>query len=628
MKQLQFTAFFIFLFLANSAFCQILERNIIWLPNKVEKINENNFELLYFSNAVYENLSTGLPYYHEQFKMITSNNNAQIEIITTNYEPVPTSQLKNILNNSSIPNEINFNSFVSFSKKKPLVELSFIPLRKNKNNGTIERLISFSFRIIENNIQNKNNKSRTYASNSVLNTGKWQKIKISQTGIFKLTYTQILEMGFQNPSKIKVYGNGGKALSVQNNIFRNDDLVENPIKFENGTDGIFNSGDYILFYAHGPVYWTYDKTRDIYFHTLHPFSDESYYFITDEGGSSKQIQTLAIETNSPNVTVNTFDDYQFHESESVNFLKSGKLWVGENFNIILSHDFGFNFPQIVPNEQVKFAAAVYGRSSVNNTFTFNIDGANVGTSTIAPTQLTSVSSNYANSDLFIKNFTSSNSNFNVSITYNKPAQGGEGWLDYIDMNVRKNLNLQGGQVQFRDIKSVAPANYAEFQISNANTNSYVWDVTNPISPYIVPTTLNGNILSFIAKTDTLHEYIVFNGTMFYNPVIVGEVANQNLHGLPATDMVIVSHPDFISYANSLAEFHRNNDNLSVLVTTPSIIYNEFSSGSPDVTAIKDFMKMLYDRAGTDTSLMPKYLLFYGDGSYDNRHNFSTNTNFI
>lgn len=628
MKQLQFTAFFIFLFLANSAFCQIFERNIIWLPNKVEKINENNFELLYFSNAVYENLSTGLPYYHEQFKMITSNNNAQIEIITTNYEPVPTSQLKNILNNNSIPNEINFNSFVSFSKKKPIVELSFIPLRKNKNNETIERLISFSFRIIENNIQNKNNKSRTYASNSVLNSGKWQKIKISQTGIFKLTYTQILEMGFQNPSNIKVYGNGGKALSVQNNIFRNDDLVENPIKFENGTDGIFNSGDYILFYAHGPVYWTYDKTRYIYFHTLHPFSDESYYFITDEGGSSTQIQTLAVETNSPNVTVNTFDDYQFHESESVNFLKSGKLWVGENFNIILSHDFGFNFPQIVPNEQVKFAAAVYGRSSVNNTFTFNIDGANIGTSTIAPTQLTSVSSNYANSDLFIKNFTSSNSNFNVSITYNKPAQGGEGWLDYIDMNVRKNLNLQGGQVQFRDIKSVAPANYAEFQISNANTNSYVWDVTNPISPYIVPTTLNGNILSFIAKTDTLHEYIVFNGTMFYNPVIVGEVANQNLHGLPATDMVIVSHPDFISYANSLAEFHRNNDNLSVLVTTPSIIYNEFSSGSPDVTAIKDFMKMLYDRAGTDTSLMPKYLLFYGDGSYDNRHNFSTNTNFI
>lgn len=629
MKQLQFTAFFIiFLFFAKFTFGQILERNINWLPNKVEKINENNFELLYFSNAVYENLSNGLPYYHEQFKMLTSNNNSNIEIISTNFETVPTSQLKNLLNSESIPAEINFNSIVSYSKKKPTLELTFIPLRRNKNNGTIEKLVSFKFKITESFNPNKILKSRTYAANSVLNSGKWQKIKVTQNGIYKLTYAQIIALGFQNPANIKIYGNGGEALSVQNSVFRYDDLVENPIKFENGTDGIFNNGDFILFYGHGPVYWKYDKVRSIYFHNLHPYSDESYYFITDEGGSSKQIQTLPTETTTSNVTVNSFDDYLYHEIESVNFIKSGKLWVGESFNIALSHDFSFNFPQTITNEQVKLASMVYGRSSVGSSFTFNVNGTNLGNTNIPATSLTSVSSNYANPELFTKSFASSSTNFNVSITYNKPAQDGEGWLDYIDMNVRKSLTMQGGQLHFRDMASVDPVNYADFQISNANSNTIVWDVTNPISPYIVPTTLNGNILSFTAKSDSLHEYIAFDGTIFYTPTTVGEVANQNLHALPATDMVIVSHPDFISYANTLAEFHRTNDNLSVLVTTPEIIYNEFSSGSPDVTAIKDLMKMFYDRAGTDTSLMPKYLLFYGDGSYDNRHNFSTNTNYI
>jgi len=628
MKQLSIVFFFIFLFFNNLIFGQIYERNIIWLQNKFEKINESNFELLYFSNAVYENLSTGLPYYFEQFTILPSDNDGKIEVLSSDFETVPTPQLKNVLNLDSIPNEINFRTYVSYSKKKPFLQLSFIPLRRNKNTGAVERLISFSFKKTAFYNQLKKLKNRTYSSNSVLSSGKWQKIKINQTGIYKLTYAQITGMGFQNPENIKIYGNGGKVLPVQNNVFRYDDLVENPVWYEKGSDGVFNSGDYILFYAHGPVYWAYNNVQGIYTHSLHPYSDESYYFITDAGSLPKQMQILPAETTSPNVTVNSYDDYQYHETEAVNFLKSGKLWVGENFNIILSYNFVFTFPLIKTDEQVKLIAMVFARSIVNSSFTFNVNSSLVGSATCSLTSLSNVTSNYANGNLFIKSFTSGSPTLNVNITYNKPAQGGEGWLDFIDINVRKHLTMQGGQVQFRDALLVAPGNYADFQISNASSSTVVWDVTNPVSPSIVTTNLNGNLLSFTAKSDTLHEYVAYDGTMFYNPVIIGEVANQNLHAIPATDLVIVSHPDFLSYANTLADFHRTNDNLSVLTVTPQIIYNEFSSGSPDITAIKDFMKMLYDRTGTDTSLMPKFLLFYGDGSYDNRHNFSSNTNFI
>ncbi len=616
------------LFFIKFSYSQNSERKINWLPNKTESINDYNFELLHFSNDVYENISTGLPYYFEQFEMLPYNNDGKIEIISTNYEAVPVSQLKKILNTDSIPNEVNFHSFISYSKKKSFLQFSFIPLRRNKNTGTVEKLISFTFKKSEYNNRLKNIKSRVYASNSVLSTGKWQKIKINQTGIYKLTYKQITDMGFTNPENIKIYGNGGKPLSVFNSDFRYDDLVENPIWFEKGSDGIFNFGDYILFYAHGPVYWSYNSTKGIYTHALHPYSDESYYFITDDGLVSKTIQTLPVETNSPNITVNTFDDYNYHEIESGNFIKSGKLWVGENFNNVLSYDFNFSFPAINQAEQATFIAMVYGRAATASSFNFNVNGTSLGSANITAVQLGSVTSNNANSNWFIKPFTPNSSGLSFNVTYNKPADGGEGWLDYIDVNVRKQLTMQGGQIQFRDIKSVSPTNYSEFQISNATVNTIVWDVTNPVNSFIVPTSLNGNLLTFTAKSDTLHEYIAFDGTIFYSPTVVGEVANQNLHGLPATDMVIVSHPDFLTYANTLADFHRTNDNLSVLVVTPDIIYNEFSSGIPDITAIKDFMKMFYDRAGTDTSLMPKYLLFYGDGSYDNRHNFTSNTNFI
>lgn len=609
-------------------YSQTFERNIIWQPNRHEKINDEKVQLLYFSDAVYENISTGLPYYFERFELLSSSKDAEITITSAIFEPLTTEQLKNIDHLDSIPSSVIFHNNIVYSRKKPILQLSFIPLRRNPNSGLVEKLISFSFIKQEHNNTKLKSKSWSFAQNSVLASGKWEKIKISKTGIYKLTYSQISNLGFQNPENIKVYGNGGKILPVYNSVFRYDDLIENPIWFEKGTDGIFNQGDYILFYAHGPVYWSYDNTKNMFVHSLHPFSDESYYFITDGGASPHIIQTLPTETSAPLVTVNSFDDYAYHESESINFLKSGKLWVGENFNIILSYDFSFSFPNIKSNDSVKLLASVYGRSSVNNTFTFKLNNTTLGNATCSMTQLTSVGSNHANNALFTSSVNSSSTSFTLNVTYNKPAIGGEGWLDFIDMNVRKNLTLQGGQVQFRDISTVATNNVSEFQISNANSSTIVWDITNPISPSIVPTVLNGNVLSFVAKTDSLHEYVAFDKSMFYSPVFVGEVANQNLHATPAIDMVIVSHPTFLSCSQTLAEHHRNNDNLSVLVVTPEEIYNEFSSGSPDVTAIKSFMKMFYDRASSDTSLLPKYLLFYGDGSFDNRHYFSANTNFI
>ncbi len=622
-------SFFFILFIAwiSVSYSQVFERNITWLSNHSENLNDRKIELLYFSNAVYENISTGLPYYFESFEMSPFNNNAHIELLTSTFEPVPENLLKNIDNTDSIPASLDIRLTVIYTRKKPSAQLSFVPLRRDPRTGKVERLVSFSFKISEYKTEKKLLK-RTFKENSVLSSGKWVKLKINQTGIYKLSYAQISSFGFQNPGNIKVYGNGGKALPFTNGTYRPDDLIENPIIIEKGVDGVFNQGDYILFYAHGPVYWTYDKVKGYYIHSLHPYSDESYYFITDDGVPAQTIQTLPVEASTPNVTVTSFDDYAYHESESYNFLKSGKLWVGENFNIILSYDFSFSFSNVVSNDNVKLIASLYGRSGVSSSFTVICNGQTLGTASVLSTQLSSVSSNYANNSVFVNSFNSSSTNFNVNITYNKPAQGGEGWLDYLDLNVRRNLIMTGGQIQFRDIPSVATANVAEFRISNANSSTRVLDVTDPTSPVFVPATLNGNVLSFVSKTDTLHEYIAFDNTLFYSTTTVGEVVNQNLHATPATDMVIVSHPNFLPYAQTLAEHHRTFDNLSVLVVTPDELYNEFSSGSPDPTAIKDFMKMLYDRAGADVSLMPEYLLFYGDGSYDNRHSFSTNTNFI
>ena len=97
------------------------------------------------------------------------------------------------------------------------------------------------------------------------------------------------------------------------------------------------------------------------------------------------------------------------------------------------------------------------------------------------------------------------------------------------------------------------------------------------------------------------------------------ITNQNHHADPIVDMVIIipTTQKQRAYAEQLAEFHRTNDNMTVNIVPADELYNEFSSGTPDATAYRRYMKMLYDRAATPEEA-PKYLLLFGDGAWDNR----------
>jgi hypothetical protein len=269
--------------------------------------------------------------------------------------------------------------------------------------------------------------------------------------------------------------------------------------------------------------------------------------------------------------------------------------------------------------------SLYYQSQVSSTFSINSNGINRSIPLSGfPSSFYGIQAvNYI--DFF--SFNSSSPTINVNISYNQPSSSSSGWLNYIEISAYRWLTFTGGQMLFRSFENIAPNAISEFQISNADINTKVWDVSDPINPKLLQSNLSNNILSLITSTENLKEFVAFNGNNFYQPVFRGEVINQNLHGLEQQDYIIVSHPLFMNEANRLAEFHRNNNNLKVKVVTPEQIYNEFSSGSQDPVAIRSFMKMFYDRANTKGN-PPKYLLLFGDGSYDNKNRINNNTNFI
>ncbi|MCC7050153.1 MAG: type IX secretion system sortase PorU, partial [Bacteroidia bacterium] len=186
----------------------------------------------------------------------------------------------------------------------------------------------------------------------------------------------------------------------------------------------------------------------------------------------------------------------------------------------------------------------------------------------------------------------------------------------------------GYQLLFRNFSAVGMGNIAEYNLGNYSPAYSVWDITYPTNAAQVNGQVNGNFLIFKSANDSIREFISFHkNTGFLKPVFSKKIINQNLHALPQADYLIVTHPKFLQQANELAALHKEVDSLSINVVTTEQVYNEFSSGMCDATAIKDFVKMFYDRA-TSPNELPKYLLLYGDGSYDNKNGAPSNTNFI
>ena len=109
------------------------------------------------------------------------------------------------------------------------------------------------------------------------------------------------------------------------------------------------------------------------------------------------------------------------------------------------------------------------------------------------------------------------------------------------------------------------------------------------------------------------------GVNFPVPEFVQAITNQDLHAHGFADMVIIipSSQKLKAQAERLKDFHEKHDGLRVQIVSANQLYNEFSSGTPDANAYRRYLKMLYDRATTAAD-MPKYLLLFGDGVWDNR----------
>ena len=461
---------------------------------------------------------------------------------------------------------------------------------------------------------------KNYATSSVLSAGKWIKVATDQQGVFKVTGTFLNQAGYPSPinsSSIRLFGHGGAVLPESNSAQAVDDLTALQIEVVDGGDGVFDKDDYFLFYAPGVNQWLYNSASQQFEFLKNPYADVAYYFIAVGAAPGLRLVEKAIAT-SPTATTNQFTEHIRFERDSFNFLNSGKEWYGETFG----NEYPFSRTYQVATEgaivgsRFDFTSEVVGRSFNNpNKLTVAINGKSLFQHT-TPAAMGTLLEPIANVSRLTAEGNVEANGLAVRYDFTPGSASGQAWLNWFDIIFRKTLKQSNDSfLSFRDPHVVGPNQIAAFRLASTNPNLKIWEVTEKGGYYKLKTEFIANQHQFIDDANTLREYIAFDPQLTKQPVLIGNVPNQNLHGEGFYDMVIVADPAMLTEAKRLAQFRQSKSGLRVLVVDPVSIYNEFSSGSTDPSAIRNFLKMFYDRAGDNFANRPKYLLLFGGTSY-------------
>ena len=468
---------------------------------------------------------------------------------------------------------------------------------------------------------------KTGTTENPLKSGNFYKIRVDKSGVFKITSKFLRDNGINpsniNPKNFRIYGNGGLMLPEHNQDTRYAALQENAIQVVGEADGTWNEDDHALFYAQGPhgynVYKTegnsngsgnrrIDTRTDRSNNLINIYSDYAYYFINFDVGPGKRILETDQPVNSNIIT--RYDEYQYINEEKFNLMKIGRIWTGDAFTENKTISFTTKSP-IQPADIIRYRSRYIGYQSAGNKIAVSINNQNLYNYTISPSDkkeylpiiYTGTVTNLQGSQL--------------SFTYTPDTASnpnGKFYFDYAEVQYKEDLKFNNSQMNFRSYSIAEGSGTAyTFTIADAASAEQVWevsDITNVTRKINKSGTSSSFSFGYAAASNTfVNEFVVFKSSDAFAPAFVGKVENQDLSGLQNIDYVMITAPEMMGHAQRLAAFYQNKYNVAVVDVNK--IYNEFSSGNKDITAIRDFTTKLNTPAGR-----LKYLFILGDASYD------------
>lgn len=564
-------------------------------------------EIVSFKEAQYSD--GNIPYYNHKVQ-VSDGFSYLPEILNPVYIEVPAKEAL-LLEGQTFGETPEVSTYISDYRGEKTLNTQVSPFIKRGN--TLLKLVNFELVLTDIPVTTSTN-TYTYATSSVLSQGRFVKMRIQESGVYMITYADLKGKGI-DPAEVRVFGYGGNVLEedFKNSESRYDDLPQIPI---------YDSGSYILFYGEGITKWTYDKTKQTFVHKANSYSNYGYYFITSSPiGEKKRIQEKAsVPVSGTTQSIYHFTDRQVYEKDAVSLAQSGKEFYGTDMKPSTTQNISFNFPDIDTNKALKVKISVAAQSSRSSSFTLSHNNQSK-TVTVSALSGGSGAKNLAQIASQESTINPSGSNIAFTLKYNADVSaGGSGYLNYIEVIAERNLTMNGNYMIFHNTDNIGSNNSNRYYLSGTNSNTQIWDITDPVNVEKFQVNTESNSLNFVDNSTEQKSYIAVNSTAstgFLKGELLDEVPTQNIHGMEPVDMLIITHPSFLTQARQLADAHLEHTGLNVGVVTTEEVYNEFSSGKPDATAYRWAAKMFYDKPENKNDKL-KYLLLFGSGSYDNR----------
>ena len=450
---------------------------------------------------------------------------------------------------------------------------------------------------------------------SLFGEGKWMKIETASTGVHKINFSWLQSIGFLHPENVKIFGSRNESMSRSNSVSDLNGPKQIPTLRFSETNG----SESLLFFVQGPVSCKPDAATGLYHRIRNQAAHgKSWFYLTDNIGSDLMLALTQQPAGNADFRITDYDELEIWEEENINLIESGNSWFTaliQGGNVLRK-----TISILDRNEKEAVTIKVFaaGRSSLPTGMELTVNGSVLGNLAFKPVQPFG-DADFASADSFKTTQVLSGTDVNFALKYNG-ATGDQSWFDYATLQVRRSLQYRGSPLSFRDNRSRMNGKVVEFQVSGAIPGLQLWEVTNPLSPVQRSFQFSNGQLTFRATSDSLRNYLLFDPLSQYPGLKkVEEIQNAGIMGLNSPAFLILTPARFLDQANRLADFHWTEDGLITAVVTVESVFNELSGGYPDIAALRNYVRYLYQQKSGSGGSTLKYLLLFGKGTCDPVH---------
>lgn len=476
--------------------------------------------------------------------------------------------------------------------------------------------------------------ARSAPINSVLSSGTWVKVEVAEDGLYKLDAAYLRSIGIDPVGKsitdINVFGGDGRALPENLNIARPSDVPQVAVDYvDRNSNGTFDADDMVIFYGQGVNGWTYDPVQKQFNHYGNPYLVSNFYFVTT--GTSAAPRVMASVNVAPQSSaLRTVRGRAVFDEDKFNFDQSGQEWVSAPINPGESRTVSTKLTGYVPGTSISYQYQLYARSTDNTTMSIEETGLSLGLAEFFPIDFASYlgyASEVRGSATVVPSLADQRSM--VKFKYNTSNSASTAFIGWLRIFYRQQLTASGDQLSFVGPDSSALVTFDVDGFTRNDISVYEVSSVNAVRKiqYQLQQPSGTLLMSDSAAAGKVRRYMLCTADQFKTPRSAVRIPNSNLHALTGAEFVIITHSDFKNEALRLKKHKESlpgKRRISTVVVDVDTIFNEFGQGMADPTAMRDFLRY----AMTQWTVKPKYLLLFGDASYDYRNILRIDRNWV